>query len=448
MQLALYLGQYNQTYKGGKAVLKRLIWMGSLFYLLMGAIKVTVAAIVTVLLPLYDRDYTDAGALIFIEFGASIIGMLIQPWLANRISKKTMLHIGAIGVAICYIVIAFLPPWSILIVGIAIAGFLGGIIESVIAAVILEGLQSNAAIAMSRLEIAFGVGSLLFPLAIGMLVRSGLWNYALLGIAVYCIFLSLFVRFSRFEGVEPLFLPRHLTDLPHVVPATAASSGPVGAVVAAAATNHPSARLKRLWVGGSLLLPSFVFLFFLYGATDIGLVNYLPSLMLETGMADAGTAPISVTVFWAAMIVGRMFAGYEAERIGYRRYLFIHWSSMIVLLSLFALNRNPVISYILIVLLGLMLSGLYVVTLVYMKKLMPKNIARNTSIVMAGCAIGGGLFSVVAGRMLDTVSPSYVQWMMAIVALFSLITYVLYAKESNMQIEQTELAPNEGTINS
>lgn len=420
--------------------------MGSLFYLLMGAIKVTVAAIVTVLLPLYGRDYTDAGALIFIEFGASIVGMLIQPWLANRISKKTMLHICCIGVAISYILIAFLPPWSILIIGIAVAGMLGGIIESVIASVILEGLQSNAAIAMSRLEIAFGVGSLLFPLAIGMLIRSGLWNYALFGVAVYCIFLSLFVRFTRFEGVEQLFLPRHLTELPHAVPATAASSGPVGAVVAAAATNHPSARLKRLWVGGSLLLPAFVILFFLYGATDIGLVNYLPSLMLETGMADAATAPISVTVFWAAMIIGRMIAGYEAERIGYRRYLFIHWISMIVLLSLFALNRSSAIGYLLIVLLGLMLSGLYVVTLVYMKKLMPKNIARNTSIVMAGGAIGGGLFSVIAGRMLDTLSPSYVQWLMAIIALCSLVIYIVYAKESNMQKEQTVLEHAHGSV--
>ncbi|GGO03211.1 MFS transporter [Saccharibacillus kuerlensis] len=410
--------------------MKKLVWMGSLFYLLMGFVKVTVASIITVLLPLYDRVYTDAGALIFIEFGASIFGMLIQPWLANRMSKKTMLHISAWGVAASYLLIAFLPSWPLLLAGFALAGFLGGIIESVIAAVILEGLQSNAAIAMSRLEVAFGVGSLMLPLAIGMLIVSGMWNYALFGIAAYCIFLSLFVRFTRFGDAEPLFRPAYKAQVPNAVPAGAASSGPVGAVVAAAATNHPSARRKRvLSAPGALMLPAFILLFFFYGATDIGLVNYLPSLMLETGMADAATAPISVTVFWAAMIAGRMFAGYEAEKLGYRRYLFIHWSGMIILLSLFAVNRNAMIGYALIVLLGLTLSGLYVVTLVYAKKLMPRNIARNTSILMAGCAVGGGLFSVTAGRMLDAMPPSYVQWMMAGIALLSLLTYILYAKE-------------------
>ncbi|NGZ76674.1 MFS transporter [Saccharibacillus alkalitolerans] len=412
--------------------MKKLVWMGSLFYLLMGFIKVTVASIITVLLPLYERVYTDAGALIFIEFGASIFGMLIQPWLANRMSKKAMLHIGAWGVAASYLLIAFLPPWSLLLAGFALAGFLGGIIESVIAAVILEGLQSNAAIAMSRLEVAFGVGSLVLPLAIGVLIAGGHWSYALFGIAAYCVFLSLFVRFARFGDAEPLFRPAHKAkaEVPNAVPAGAASSGPVGAVVAAAATNHPSARKKRiLSAPGALMLPAFVLLFFFYGATDIGLVNYLPSLMLETGMADAAAAPISVTVFWAAMIAGRMFAGYEAEKLGYRKYLFIHWGGMIALLSLFAINRNAVVGYALIVLLGLTLSGLYVVTLVYAKTLMPRNIARNTSILMAGCAVGGGLFSVTAGRMLDTLPPSYVQWMMAGIALLSLLTYVVYAKE-------------------
>ncbi|MCQ4088491.1 sugar MFS transporter [Saccharibacillus sp. JS10] len=410
--------------------MKKLVWMGSLFYLLMGFIKVTVASIITVLLPLYDRVYTDAGALIFIEFGASIFGMLIQPWLANRMSKKMMLHIGAWGVAGSYLLIAFLPPWELLLVGFALAGFLGGIIESVIAAVILEGLQSNAAIAMSRLEVSFGVGSLILPLVIGMLIISGMWNYALFGIAAYCIFLSVFLRFTRFGDLEPLFKPAHQAHVPSGVPAGAASSGPVGAVVAAAATHHPSAGKKSLLrTPGVWMLPAFVLLFFFYGATDIGLVNYLPSLMLETGMADASTAPISVTVFWAAMIVGRMFAGYEAEKLGYRKYLFIHWGGMILLLSLFALNRNVTFGYVLIVLLGLTLSGLYVVTLVYAKTLMPRNIARNTSILMAGCAVGGGLFSVTAGRMLDILPPSYVQWMMVAIALLSLVIYIVYAKE-------------------
>ncbi|MDO3411193.1 MFS transporter [Saccharibacillus sp. CPCC 101409] len=422
--------------------MKKLVWMGSLFYLLMGFIKVTVASILTVLLPMYDRMYTDAGTLIFIEFGASIVGMLIQPWLANNMSKKKMLHIGAWGVAASYLLIAFLPPWSVLLVGIAVAGFLGGIIESVIAAVILEGLQSNAAIAMSRLEIAFGVGSLMLPLAIGVLIHSGLWNYALFGIAGYCVLLSAFVRFTRFNEAEALFLPAHQAEVPSAVPAGAASSGPVGAVVAAAATHHPSARNKRIRrAPGAWMLPAFILLFFLYGATDIGLVNYLPSLMLETGMADAGTAPISVTVFWAAMIAGRMFAGYEAERIGYRKYLFIHWIGMIALLALFAVNRSAAVGYVLIVLLGLTLSGLYVVTLVYSKTLMPRNIARNTSILMAGCAIGGGLFSVTAGRMLDTLPPSYVQWMMAGIAVLSLLTYIAYAKERHAAHTQTLREP-------
>lgn len=411
--------------------------MGSLFYLMMGFVKVTVASILTVLLPMYGKAYTDAGTLIFVEFGASIIGMLIQPWLANRMSKKTMLHIGAWGIAICYTVVAFLPSWSILLVAIGLVGFLGGIIDTVVGAVILEGLKSNAAIAMSRLEIAFGIGSLLLPLAIGILITSGMWNYALFGIAAYAIILSIFLRIMKFREVETLFLPAHKQHVPAAVTTGAASSGPLGAVVAAAATNHPSATRGRMMIRGSLLLPAFIVLFFLYGATDIGLVHYLPSLMLVNGLADDSTAPFSVTVFWAAMVIGRMFAGYEAEKLGYRKYLFIHWTGMMVLLALFAVNRSVAVSYVLIVLLGLTLSGLFVVTLVYAKQLMPRNIARNTSLLMAGSAVGGGLFSVTAGHMLDTYTPSYVQWLMVSIALFSLVLYILYVKEKHAALPDT-----------
>ncbi|WP_411343565.1 MFS transporter [Paenibacillus sp. WLX1005] len=420
--------------------MKRLVLMGSLFYLMMGFVKVTVASILTVLLPMYGKAYTDAGTLIFVEFGASIGGMLIQPWLSNQISKKTMLHIGAWGIAICYTIVAFLPAWPILLLAIGLVGFLGGIIDTVIGAVILEGLRSNAAIAMSRLEIAFGIGSLLLPLAIGILITSGMWNYALFGIAVYAILLSIFLRVMKFHEVEPLFLPAHKQHVSAGVTMGAASSGPLSAAVAAAATNQPLTSRGRLMIRGSLLLPAFVLLFFLYGSTDIGLVHYLPSLMLVNGLADDSTAPFSVTVFWAAMVIGRMFAGYEAEKLGYRKYLFIHWTGMIVLLALFAVNRSVTLSYVLIVLLGLTLSGLFVVTLVYAKKLMPRNIARNTSILMAGSAVGGGLFSVTAGHMLDTFAPAYVQWLMVSIALCSLVLYVLYVKEKNVGTSEASAA--------
>ncbi|MDO7906457.1 MFS transporter [Paenibacillus sp. JX-17] len=381
--------------------MKRLVWMGSLFYLLMGFIKVTVASVITELLPLYGKQYSDAGSLVLIEFSAALAGMLLQPVLAARLPKKMMLHSCMWLLTASYIFIGLLPSWAWLLVIITLIGFLGGIVESLIAALIIGGVKQNTAIAMSRLEVSFGIGSLLFPLAVGALIAADQWNLVLFGVAVYCAILSVVLRSLKFEEAEPLFRPR---------PAEVSAAPTVQAPV---------------YGGTRKVLPAFILIFFLYGGVDTGLVHFLPSMMVESGMMDEPMAPLSVTLFWTTMIIGRLYAGHLAEQITYRKYLLLHWTAAMVFLAWFAVNPIPWISYMLILLIGLAISGIYSNSLVFAKHMMPERVGRMTSLIMAACAIGGGLVSLTAGWMMDHLSVYYVHWMMTGIAGLSLLVYVV-----------------------
>ncbi|MNM41570.1 Glucose/mannose transporter GlcP [compost metagenome] len=389
--------------------MKRLVVTGFLFYLLMGCIKVTVASVLTELLPLYGREYSEAGTLILLEFTASLAGLLLQPLLAAYVSKKLLLHVSVWGIAVSYIAIGLLPPWFGIITAVAVAGVLGGIIDAVIGGLILQGIKGNAALAMSKLEVGFGLGSLLFPLLVGALITVGRWNLALFAVAGYAVSLSVFIRFLRYGEAEPLFRP---------------SSG-------RAERSHP-APAGKMAGRGNRLFPFLMLLFVLYGAMDIGLNHYLPSMMLQTGMATQASAPFAVTVFWIAMVAGRLISGHEAERIGYRAYLLIHWSAMALFLSAFALNRHAGFGYALIVLMGLSLSGLFAITLVNAKAMMPSWSAGHTSLLMASCSIGGGLFSQGAGFMLDRLPLGYLMWSFALVAALTLGLYLFRVKEKRI----------------
>ncbi|WP_281176780.1 MFS transporter [Paenibacillus stellifer] len=146
--------------------------------------------------------------------------------------------------------------------------------------------RKNAALAMSKLEVGFGLGSLLFPLLVGALITVGRWNLALFAVAGYAVSLSVFIRFLRYGEAEPLFRP---------------SSG--------RAERSQPAPAGKMAGRGNRLFPFLMLLFVLYGAMDIGLSHYLPSMMLQTGMATQASAP------FAALTLGLYLFRVKEKRI-------------------------------------------------------------------------------------------------------------------------------------
>lgn len=182
--------------------MKKLIWIGCLSYFVIGLAHVVLGSILPVLLQHYDRSYSAGGELIFSQFAGFLAGVLVSPLLNRRFGKRGGIMI-ATGLLLCAeIAYAFLPPWGWMYVIAVAAGFGFGMIEAVIGTIIIAAVTEGTAVAMSRLEVLFGVGALLMPLAASPLIAAGQWRLAFLIVAAFSLLSLLFWAKSRFGPLD------------------------------------------------------------------------------------------------------------------------------------------------------------------------------------------------------------------------------------------------------
>lgn len=59
------------------------------------------------------------------------------------------------------------------------------------------------------------------------------------------------------------------------------------------------------------------FFFFMYVGTEMVLPNYLPTILSITTDLGASSLALSITVFWAAMTIGRLLMTFIINKIGH-----------------------------------------------------------------------------------------------------------------------------------
>lgn len=103
----------------------------------------------------------------------------------------------------------------------------------------------------------------------------------------------------------------------------------------------------------------------MYVGIETSLVNFLPSIFVQQYHLDTSAATLSVTFFWIAMVVGRIFSGAIAEKFNYNRFLVTSTLGVILFLVGMALVKNTILAFIIVLMLGLCLSGIFAVVLVF-----------------------------------------------------------------------------------
>jgi FHS family glucose/mannose:H+ symporter-like MFS transporter len=369
--------------------LKKLIWIGCLSYFVIGLAHVVLGSILPVLLQHYDRSYSAGGELIFSQFGGFLAGVLVSPLLNRRYGKRGSILI-ATGLLLCAeTAYAFLPPWGWMYVIAVAAGFGFGMIDAVIGTIIFAAITEGTAVAMSRLEVLFGVGALLMPLAASPLIAAGNWRLAFLIVAAFTFVSLLFWAKSGFGPLQSV-----LDERPSRL---AAATAP------AAATAATASKLRRLPYKGKqwVLLGLFIVFFFLYVGTEMSLVNFMPAIFIaKLGMSEASAA-LTVTFFWLAMSAGRLFAGVVAERVSYRIYVLVSCFAALLLLAVFPFTEHRIAAFAVILLLGLFMSGIFSIALVFSSKLLPGAEESTPSIMIASGGIGGAVLPLLTGWSMD-----------------------------------------------
>ncbi|UUZ89597.1 MFS transporter [Paenibacillus sp. P25] len=277
------------------------LWIGCFSYLLIGMAHVVMGSVLEELLQHFHRDYSDGGRLIFAQFLGFLIGVLTAPWWSRRLGRRGILLLAFGTLTVGEAIYSLLPSWNWMMTAAPVAGFGFGMVEAAIAALIMEYFQRNKAVAMSRLEVFFGIGALVMPIAGSLLITAGAWRMSFPLLAALSLAMFLLWLFTSFGSMDSAL----------------ALQDPEQAETAAGSRKSPGA-------GGKPVLLFMILFFVLYVGIEMSIVNFLPSVLIERTGTTSALGTLGVTFFWLTMMTGRLFAGTLAERWGYAKYLLLN----------------------------------------------------------------------------------------------------------------------------
>ncbi|MCP3810467.1 MULTISPECIES: MFS transporter [Paenibacillus] len=379
--------------------MKRLFALSCAFYLLIGITSVVLGALLPVLLPYYGLGYSDGGLLLFLQFFGFLVGVLFSPFMALHIGRKSMLSIALVSIVAGYAILGVLPSWTWVIVMTIWVGFGSGIIESSIGAFTIEFTEEQKAVAMSKLDVYFALGALLIPAVVSLYIWLGMWYLTFYTISLLTFILGLF------------WITMPTSSSSHLIQADLQ-------------TSERSVEQARYSVQHRVLLGIFIVFFFVYMGLELGLMNFLPSILIETLQIRESVASLGVSILWIAMIIGRMFSGKIAESAGYIPFLLWSGIGTFCFLVAMAFVSSQWATYLLIFGAGLFMSGLFCIALVYANVLIPGMTERTTSILIASGGIGGAVLQYVTGWSMSEWSVTATLWILAAFSLILLLAVI------------------------
>ncbi|WP_158606604.1 MFS transporter [Paenibacillus ginsengarvi] len=379
----------------------RLLWMGCLCYVLTGFTLVIVGSVLPELLAFYGKSYNDGGLLVFIQFIGLLCGVLCMPVFTKLAGRRWTVVLGLLFLSVetCFVAA---PSWGWTTPILFAAGFGAGLVEASIGSLVLLAAGDRPAAAMSRLEITFGIGALTMPFLVSFLIKRGAWIYAFPTLGLGSLLLAAVWMFLRFGPLN-----RSLRK------------GVLFEVEGGVSDSSDAEKTQTIPSSGARLSRTSVFvlcaLFFsLYGGSEASLIHFLPSVYIEDRMATASAASLVVTVYWVGMVIGRAVTGLLADRFGYYPFLLVSTLGAVLSLALTAMGGGLWSGFALAFCIGLFMSGMFAIALIFANQQIPGRTDKTTSLLMAVNGLGGALLPYLAGWTMETFSANMTVWLLTI----------------------------------
>ncbi|WP_068775572.1 sugar MFS transporter [Paenibacillus sp. FJAT-26967] len=396
--------------------MKRFAQASYVMYFLAGLVITTIGSVLPQILTHYGVSYTMGGQLVFWGAIGFLIGVPVSSFLLSRFSEKRILALACVVIALAQVGMWSLPPFPALVVLNFLNSLGAASVEIVVATLMMEVFVGRRAVVMSYLEVSFGLGALIMPLLSSLLISAGEWRFVFLLTGVTALLMAVVWSVIAYS----------LSDVDHAAPQDAANVAP------------PENMTPRIKV---LLLTLFGFMIFVYCGIEGTMNNFLSSIFITYLEAVPAYASLSIGIFWAAMVLGRLVTGWIIRKVTYSKFLFVSLSGSFVVLAAFILLRNIWAGYALIVLLGLFLSGVYSITMVYANHTFPGMARLVTSLITGLAGLGGAVLPALIGYVMDDWGTLSALWMtsgFAVVYLLGLVIVgVSYKKLGGVKTSNT-----------
>ncbi|MFD0957817.1 MFS transporter [Paenibacillus chungangensis] len=396
--------------------MKRLIWIGCLSYLVIGIAHVVGGAVLEPMMAHYGLAYKDGGQWIMNQFLGFLAGVLSAPFLSGKMGKRGVVLLAMGVLTVSEAAYSLLLPWGWMLAVAPFAGFGFGMTEAIVGAMVIDLVKNGKASAVSRLETFFGLGALLIPITAAFLIQHHIWQLSFPILAALSgITFVLWLSMSFGNETDDSLAVQH-------------SAGKVNSPDAAVSVKHGKRGQAGVYGYAYSALPFLALsalFFMIYVGMEMSFSNYLPSIMIaRSGMEEAGAAAV-LGLFWGMVVVGRLFAGVLADRIGYVRYLVYATIGATVVISLMSIVEGLTGMLILTALCGLFFSGMFGIALVYANELLPGMTERTTSILVAFGGLGGAIFPRMTGWMMDAFHAGATLWYIAVLVSALLVLLIV-----------------------
>lgn len=382
--------------------MRNFIWLACLIYTLNGFGHIVIGTVLEPMVASYGIDYGAGGQLIMNQFLGFLGGVLLAPAIVRSIGRKSTVFIALLLFAITQFIFSFLPAWDIVLYIAPLGGAGIGILETVLAALIIGHLKDKKASVLILVEVFFGVGALLIPIISAILIATNMWHTSFTVVAVVTTITLILWTLLPFGELESI-----LKKQPN-------PSHENGKKIKR--QKHHKKQLPILIAGA--------FFFFMYVGTEMVLPNYLPTILSKTTSLGASSLAMSITVFWTAMTIGRMTLTFIIDRIGYHKLFISCTIGQFFSLLLFATTSSVMISFVAIFLTGLLMGGIFSIGLLIINETSTGLIEGTTSILVAMGGLGGAFLPKIIGELIDRHHIEITLWS---IVLFAFLLVFLMA---------------------
>lgn len=380
-----------------------ILFIIGLVHLLNDAIQSVVPALFPVLESSMGLTFTQIG---LIGFALNATSSLIQPVVGLYTDKRPSPYALPIGLIFSFIGIvglAIAPTFWLIIISVMFIGIGSATFHPEGSRVAYMAAGNRRGLAQSIYQVGGNSGQALAPLiAAFLLVPFGqfgaIWFTLVAGLGVFLLFyIAGWYKLKVTESAAKAKIKKKQFS------------------------SHKQLEQKKLVLFSITLL---IFLVFARSWFHAGITNFYPFYLIKNYGLSIAESQIYIFIFLGTGAIGTFFGGPLADRFGKRNMILLSMLGSAPLAYLLP-YAGPMLSYVLLGVIGFIILSSFSVTVVYAQELVPGRIGLVSGLIV-GLAFGmGAVGSVVLGILADWIGLNNTIMFAACLPLIGLLTFLL-----------------------
>jgi MFS family permease len=351
---------------------KRLLTLTSyLGYFFIGLISIVLSPSLPYIIKDFNISLAIAGAAFTAGAAGSFFGVFAGGVLSDVLGRKPLIILGCIVQGAAMAAIASTHSWFTVLLFFVVNGIAGGALSTSLNALVAEINVERRGAAMNTLHGVYGVGSLIGPVIVGLVLTWQFgWRFVFYGAAALWILFLLLILALPFPS---------------------------------AGAGVKTSKQDKIPVRSFLFHPVFILLFFvsfIYNGAATSLVGWINTYMDEMQFS-AFFGSSMLTVFYIGLTFGRFLCGIFSDRSGFSRIILICSFGSLLFYPMAIYTQHPILIVIGVFLSGFFFSGLHPTGLAYANRLFPTAAGTITGTLSTAMSLGAMAIPWLTGLIAD-----------------------------------------------